>query len=90
MDLAEVMTELGGRGVSSLLVEGGGKLAGALLERSLVHRLIVAHAPVLIGAAGRPAVSLAGPETLAEAPRFDVEWSRRMGPDTVVSYRCGE
>ena len=90
VDLAEVMTELGGRGVSSLLVEGGGKLAGALLERGLVHRLIVAHAPVVIGAAGRPSIAFIGPDKLADAPRYVTEWSRRMGPDTVVSYRCGE
>lgn len=87
VDLDEVMTELGSRGVSSVLVEGGGKLAGALLARGLVQRLVVAHAPVAIGATGRPAVGFDGYSVLAEAPRYEVEWARRMGPDLVASYR---
>lgn len=87
VDLAEVIAELGSRGVSSLLVEGGGQLAGSLLARSLAHRLVVAHAPVVIGAKGRPAVGFEGYSVLAEAPRYEVEWSKRMGPDLVVAYR---
>ena len=45
---------LRGRGVRSLLVEGGSVLAGALLGAKAVDRLVIFQAPVLLGAGSLP------------------------------------
>ena len=45
--------------------------------------LICFHAGLIIGAEGRPSVSAMGLETLPNAPRFDLEESRKIGPDTL-------
>ena len=70
MDLSIAFAELGKRGLTRVLVEGGANLAGELLEENLVDRLAWFHAPMLIGGDGLPAVQAFGIEKLSAAPRF--------------------
>src|SRR5436305_7763943 len=65
IDLAPALELLGGRGLTRLLVEGGGRLAAALLRAGLVDRLVWINAPMLIGADGLPAVADLGLAGLA-------------------------
>jgi diaminohydroxyphosphoribosylaminopyrimidine deaminase/5-amino-6-(5-phosphoribosylamino)uracil reductase len=81
MDLAIALTELGRRGLTRVLVEGGAKLAGALLEADLVDRLAWFHAPCLLGGDGLPAVEAFGVQSLAAAPRFTRLSVEELGPD---------
>jgi diaminohydroxyphosphoribosylaminopyrimidine deaminase/5-amino-6-(5-phosphoribosylamino)uracil reductase len=53
-DLDEVMRELARAGVSSILVEGGPTLAGALLQHDLVDKVMFYYGPVILGS-GVPA-----------------------------------
>ncbi len=55
LDLAALMAALDGRGVTSVLSEGGGILATSLLRDDLVNRLYLFVAPVVIGDGGVPA-----------------------------------
>ena len=43
------MRELGSRGVTSLLVEGGSEINAAMLRAELVHHLRLYIAPALLG-----------------------------------------
>jgi diaminohydroxyphosphoribosylaminopyrimidine deaminase/5-amino-6-(5-phosphoribosylamino)uracil reductase len=70
MDLTVAFTELGKRGLTRVLVEGGASLAGELLEEGLVDRLAWFHAPTLIGGDGLAAVQAFGVEKLSAAPKF--------------------
>jgi diaminohydroxyphosphoribosylaminopyrimidine deaminase/5-amino-6-(5-phosphoribosylamino)uracil reductase len=79
-DLAATLALCGQRGLTRLLVEGGGRLAAALLRANLVDRLYWFRAGAVIGADGRPAVDALNLAKLAELARF-----RRR--DTVF---CGE
>src|SRR6185369_10285309 len=47
VDLRDVLRLLGERGLTQLLVEGGGRLAASLLRAGLVDRLVWLHAPLL-------------------------------------------
>ena len=47
--LMEALRELRGRGIGSLMVEGGPNLAGQLLDEDLVDRLYWYQAPILLG-----------------------------------------
>ncbi|MEE8187613.1 MAG: bifunctional diaminohydroxyphosphoribosylaminopyrimidine deaminase/5-amino-6-(5-phosphoribosylamino)uracil reductase RibD [Kiloniellales bacterium] len=87
ISLAAALKALGGRGITRLLVEGGGHLAAALLARGLVDRLIWFHAPKIIGGDGLPAVSGLGVERLAEAPAFALISVQKAGDDLVETYR---
>lgn len=68
--LRSALAELARRGLTRLLVEGGGTLAAALLLEGVVDRIHLVHAPLLLGSDAVPAVGALGVERVARAPRF--------------------
>ncbi|HEX5817248.1 MAG TPA: dihydrofolate reductase family protein, partial [Gemmatimonadales bacterium] len=72
------------RGVQSVLVEGGGRLAGSLLDAGLVDRLYWVQSPVWLGEGGVPAVAGHASLPLAEAPRWRIVERRALGEDTLL------
>ena len=58
------------RGVSSVLIEGGGQVAASFLRAGLVDRLEWFRAPILLGGDGRPCVAALALTRLSAAPRF--------------------
>jgi diaminohydroxyphosphoribosylaminopyrimidine deaminase / 5-amino-6-(5-phosphoribosylamino)uracil reductase len=82
--LAEALSLLGAREVTSLLVEGGAELAAALLAAGLVDALALFLAPRLIGGDGRPLLGQLGVTALADAPRLLEMSARDVGPDVLV------
>ena len=81
LDLGAVLQELGRRGLTRVLCEGGGQLAGALLDAGLVDEVVAYAAGVMLGGAGVPAVGALAPAPLAAAPRFRLAAVDRVGPD---------
>ena len=67
-DLAGVLDELGQRELQSLLLEGGGTVAGAFLDARLVNKVTFFIAPMIIGGhEATIAVAGAGAEKIADA-----------------------
>lgn len=83
VDLAACMRLLAARGVVSLLVEGGGELAAALLRARLVDRLALLTAPVLLGGDGRPMLGALRLRRLGDAPRLVRPTLVSLGPDVL-------
>lgn len=54
VDLGAVLTELGRRGCTTVMVEGGATLLGALFDARLVDKVAVFIAPVIFGGASAP------------------------------------
>lgn len=71
-------------GVLSLLVEGGGRLAGALLEAGLVDRMYWIQAPLWLGNGAIPAFAGLAPRALDAAPRWSAVERRALGEDTLL------
>lgn len=65
-DLTSVLTDLHGRGVRHLMVEGGPTLITALIRTNLVDELYWYRAPLLLGA-GKPALGDLGITSLDRA-----------------------
>ncbi len=88
---AGVLEDLFDRGVSSVLVEGGGEVLAAFSASGLWDRAAVCCAPVLIGGAAAPGpLGGDGPEKLADAWRLDELRVSRREPDVIlVGYRQG-
>ena len=81
--LPDALEALRADGIGSLLVEGGGRIASALLEAQLVDRIYWVQAPVLIGG-GTQAVESFGPGRLEDAARWRVVERRPLGDDTLI------
>ncbi|HIC28772.1 MAG TPA: bifunctional diaminohydroxyphosphoribosylaminopyrimidine deaminase/5-amino-6-(5-phosphoribosylamino)uracil reductase RibD [Rhodospirillales bacterium] len=86
-DLIAVVMELGGRGLTRLLVESGGDLAAALIKHDLADRLAWFRSPKLIGGDGKGAVAAFGIEAIAEAPAFVRDSITDAGDDVLETYR---
>lgn len=90
VDVAALMAALGAlepRPVTSLLVEGGGGLAGALVQADRVDRIRLYVASRLIGADGVAALGPLGLLAMADAPRFDIDGLCRVGDDVRIDAR---
>jgi diaminohydroxyphosphoribosylaminopyrimidine deaminase/5-amino-6-(5-phosphoribosylamino)uracil reductase len=72
------------QGVESLLVEGGGQLAGALLRQGLVDRYYWIQAPIWLGEEAVPALSGLPARGLDQAERWRVIERRALGEDTLL------
>jgi diaminohydroxyphosphoribosylaminopyrimidine deaminase/5-amino-6-(5-phosphoribosylamino)uracil reductase len=82
--LPEALVLLRGQGVASLLVEGGGQLAGALLAAGLVDRYYWIQAPFWLGEGGVPALAGLPARGLDQADRWRVVERRSLGGDTLL------
>ncbi|MEY9876798.1 diaminohydroxyphosphoribosylaminopyrimidine deaminase/5-amino-6-(5-phosphoribosylamino)uracil reductase [Streptacidiphilus sp. MAP12-33] len=84
VDLTAVLRELHDRDIHSVLVEGGPRIAGALLAAGLVDEVVGYLAPALLGD-GPSAVADAGITTLADRIRLDVLDVRVLGQDVRIT-----
>lgn len=64
VDLKKLFLQLGTEGIDSILIEGGGTLAGSVIQTGMVDRVITYIAPILVG--GKNAKSPVAGEGVAE------------------------
>lgn len=82
-----MLAELAKRGITRLLIEGGGQVAAAFLGANRVDGIAWFHAPSVIGGDGLPAVAGLGLSRLADSPGF-VRVSRTdAGPDVLEEFQ---
>jgi diaminohydroxyphosphoribosylaminopyrimidine deaminase / 5-amino-6-(5-phosphoribosylamino)uracil reductase len=79
VDPAAVVRVLAEQGIRTILCEGGGRLASALLAARSVDRLYLFHAPLVLGAGGVPAFP--GPGAPFEGRVVE---AKRLGDDTLM------
>jgi diaminohydroxyphosphoribosylaminopyrimidine deaminase/5-amino-6-(5-phosphoribosylamino)uracil reductase len=85
-----LLAALGALGISQVLVEGGGRLAGSLLRARLVDEVAAYIAPRLAGGRrARGAVEGKGFARLVETPWLEGLRVRRLGEDVLVEGRVG-
>ncbi|HKF70526.1 MAG TPA: bifunctional diaminohydroxyphosphoribosylaminopyrimidine deaminase/5-amino-6-(5-phosphoribosylamino)uracil reductase RibD, partial [Stellaceae bacterium] len=87
VDLAAAFQELGRRGLTRVLVEGGATLAAALLRAGLVDHVAWFRAPRLIGGDGVPAIEAFGIDKLESTPSFERVALEALGEDVLETFR---
>ena len=89
VDLDGLMRHLGERQVTSVIVEGGGTLLGALFDKGLVDKVVAFVAPVILGGRQAPTpVAGEGVEKLSDALRLDRVEVECLGKDVAITgYR---
>lgn len=81
-----VLNLMSGRGVSSLLVEGGGRVAAAFVAAGVVDGIEWFRAPILLGGDGRPCIAMLALKRLAHAPKFRRLAVEPLGDDLWERY----
>ena len=79
-NLRAVLRELGGRGISHVLIEGGGHTLGEAFDQGLVDRVVFYVAPVLLGGPV-PAVAARGVGNNKSGIRLRDPLYKKSGPD---------
>jgi diaminohydroxyphosphoribosylaminopyrimidine deaminase/5-amino-6-(5-phosphoribosylamino)uracil reductase len=87
VDLRQALAALAARGITRVLVEGGGQLAAALLRANLVDRIAWFHAPGVMGGDGIPGVQAFGVQALVDMPRFVRDATTPVGADMLTELR---
>lgn len=86
VDLEQGLRALGERGIGSILLEGGGKLNGAMLQAGLVDKIMLFYAPLVVGGSGAPsAFEFEGPVAMSSALRLNRVTLERYGDDWCVT-----
>jgi diaminohydroxyphosphoribosylaminopyrimidine deaminase/5-amino-6-(5-phosphoribosylamino)uracil reductase len=82
VDVRETAKALAARGLTRVLIEGGGSLAASFLKADLIDRIAWFRAPTVMGGDGLPAVAGLGVTRLDELKGFGRQVSRMLGADT--------
>jgi len=91
VDLKALMTELGKRGILSVMLESGGRLSGAAIEAGIVDKVIIFIAPKIIGGEKAPSpVEGKGVTDLINARHLRDVTVKRLGHDIVVEGYIGK
>jgi diaminohydroxyphosphoribosylaminopyrimidine deaminase/5-amino-6-(5-phosphoribosylamino)uracil reductase len=84
VDLANMLSLLGGQGVLAMLLEGGAKLAGAFAARGLIDKYVFYIAPKLAGM-GRDCFEGWGVPSISDALQLTDSSMLRLGPDIRIT-----
>jgi diaminohydroxyphosphoribosylaminopyrimidine deaminase/5-amino-6-(5-phosphoribosylamino)uracil reductase len=86
VDLESLMAVLGEREITSVLVEGGGTLAGALFDEGLVDKVIAFIAPIIIGGReAKTAVAGRGVDKVQDSLKLERVTVERFEEDVMIS-----
>jgi len=86
LDMKSLLSELGERQISSVLVEGGAGIITSFVEEGLFDRIIVITAPKILGR-GIEAVGDLGVSRIDDCIALKIERVRRNGEDVVTYLR---
>jgi diaminohydroxyphosphoribosylaminopyrimidine deaminase/5-amino-6-(5-phosphoribosylamino)uracil reductase len=86
VEIGAALAALAARGLTRVLVEGGGAVAASLLRARLVDRLVWFQGPLVIGSDGLAAIAELGLDALADCPRLRPLHGAALAPDGVQAY----
>jgi diaminohydroxyphosphoribosylaminopyrimidine deaminase/5-amino-6-(5-phosphoribosylamino)uracil reductase len=85
------LDQLGADGVTSILLEGGPRLAGAFLDAGEIDEIRLFIAPIVIGGrSARDPLESEGVESIADAVRSLSVTTEQLGSDLLVTARIRE
>jgi diaminohydroxyphosphoribosylaminopyrimidine deaminase/5-amino-6-(5-phosphoribosylamino)uracil reductase len=79
-----VLESLGTDSITSLIIEGGGRVAGSSLQEGVVQRLHFYYGPKILGSRGIPGVGELKVDRLADALSVSGLKVRRLGQDVLL------
>ena len=87
VSMTDLLLKLGGMGIQTILLEGGSRLAGSMLQQGLIDECAFFYAPKVIGSDGFSPFAITGRTSMSHALAFTNLEVRRMGTDILVTAR---
>ena len=84
LDLKKILGQLGQLKVTSLMIEGGARVATSALRAKAVQKINFFYGPQIIGSGGRPGIEDLGIDRLKQAGRWGIHRIRHFPPDFMV------
>jgi diaminohydroxyphosphoribosylaminopyrimidine deaminase/5-amino-6-(5-phosphoribosylamino)uracil reductase len=85
VDLGPLMDQLGGMGVTHILIEGGSRVLASAFHAGIVDKVRFFYAPLILGGDdGVPICTGAGAERIKDGIRLDRIATRRFGDDIMI------
>ena len=86
VDLAALLEALAARGITAIMVEGGGRLLGSLFDLGLINKVLAFVSPTIIGGTSSPSpVGGRGAARMSEALRLERTSVEVLGDDVLIS-----
>lgn len=82
--MPDLLGKLGAMGIRSILLEGGSRLAGDMVQAGLIDEFMLFYAPKIVGNDGFSAFALQGITTMDQALRLRILGVRMFGSDLLV------
>ena len=87
VDLDFLMTELGQRGIDSILLEGGGSLNYSALEKGIVNEVQCYIGSKIFGGNAKTPVGGKGIEEVKDSFNFELKSTEQFGSDVLLTYK---
>ena len=87
ISLKDLMKKLFARGICSVLIEGGGKIAASAIREKIVDKMVFFYSPLIIGGDGADMVAAIGTETVRNAPGLKIDRVTTVSETVVVEAR---
>ncbi len=84
LDWKEILDRLGQMNVTSLVIEGGARVAASALQAKTVQKINFFYGSKIIGSGGQPGIGDLGINRLKEAGKWDLHRIRHFPPDFMV------
>ncbi|MDX1737316.1 MAG: bifunctional diaminohydroxyphosphoribosylaminopyrimidine deaminase/5-amino-6-(5-phosphoribosylamino)uracil reductase RibD [Alphaproteobacteria bacterium] len=84
LDIEHILAQLAEKGITRLLVEGGGTISASFLKAGLVDEIYWFQAPSILGGDGLSAIGAMHVDDLREMSSFEVKSSISLGRDTLT------
>jgi diaminohydroxyphosphoribosylaminopyrimidine deaminase/5-amino-6-(5-phosphoribosylamino)uracil reductase len=86
LDLPAVLHALSEKGITTLMVEGGARVASSFVAAGLADEIWLLRGPDVVGAAGVPALHALPLDAITQSPGFRVRASETLQEDTLTIY----
>lgn len=86
VDINAALKALAERGITRLLVEGGGRVAASLVGQGLADEVVLFRAPVVVGPDGVRALAGRALSAIERSPRYRIIEEALLGEDRMVRY----
>ncbi|WP_195571073.1 bifunctional diaminohydroxyphosphoribosylaminopyrimidine deaminase/5-amino-6-(5-phosphoribosylamino)uracil reductase RibD [Paenibacillus sp. 1001270B_150601_E10] len=86
VDMEQAIAELGAREIGSILLEGGGRLNGTMLQLGLIDKVVLMVAPKVVGHPDAPSsFQFDGPEKMSDALQLEKVMVESIGDNVIIS-----